>query len=1804
MCRRVATFVGACPCRYGHKCNKHDHCVCTKHNMGHPKCDACRDILQLTHSSSDRAWSHKMRLGEEPPEVSFVDEAIACGCAICAKLRRKGGSQASTRPNTDSSNSSSSLAAAAADPVGVAEHHYEIAMIALNRMNCDLDYSDEQIEQAVMRQAAMYCYPSVRAWKETVTAWGPEKVNAMMALFLADPNQAGEATVDALLDFLRSTTVPYSRRTDTHPSVLLSGDVEENPGPPKSLADAEVALAAPPGAAMITWRDVTCWFLAILAMVPTTCIAILRATPWRLVFLYGIPMFTAACSTLYLERLLEVRTPCGVQLQQHANLSNSLQHELDGLRLHYQEDRKLWGDQLARAQAEYITLTNQVSLLTSKTDGLSEELAAQRVHYEERIANITVNHTEHVTSVIERYEKKLVKMSRTCEKNTDKLVESYELKLRQITDKAAAYEQQFATVSHRHEETVRNLAAKCIDQARQTPIAVTHTNQSKADVLGENKHPAGWLVAAAMQALAAWNARRKTMLLDATAAIMPYCALSLLAFEHAYGIALQWWAYIVVVACALLLAALARVCMPLLRLWYASLRKWVDQYRYGAWPQHAADLFVAQATAKRVRELIAALPSDTVPTSRCEACWKVACHMLHHEGAVPKVKGAVKHQCPCSDKGAVPVLLAQYLVYIRAQQPQPEAAGRRQKRKHLSDRYNVFASADDQQLVERDDDIYEDDLPRLNNTVQRSGDNRQIQPGEEAQEYETTGPQMSQVTRKNLDYLKQLWSQFPKDMPLIEAERALLAKDSKSVLDAMHSVSMWGRRLAGLVTEDESFDVKAPANNAYMLEMGSLLGFLHGTTNTGDVTVARDIAAFKQEMQRRNAELADFMEDFDHDFRHTTGLTKSHPLYEVLSSRGRRVILVHWFGPFETKISHQFDYADIFHTWKKERGVAGKRLMVDNLATSTSKKVVVAQPEPEAAPIASAASADDDAGKKVLFHDGTCFTKVSLDALPKLITDHVNKTVEENMARIMAVTAKLEPPAAERLDEAVSTTTHVNPVPESAVIGSSPTDLYKSAAYVQVLGEKSSVLFSCNAIAVKAPGGKTNNYVYIALPRHYIVDGELREPQLKITTVEERPADVNVWLFASAEMYTAKILKYVYTGPDEAWIKVDLVGSHDLLPKTRKFTSEKDLTQLREDLLKRNCFVNLVEGVWDHERKIPIFSVTPGVVTAVVNANNIHYSISTQNGTCRSLVYTNGGQILCGHWNGKGTSGYPGGSLVRPPPPSENLWPAHSNANAWDKRFFMDAMPQNAVPVPLPTYLGRLEGVPSFDQPQKCWPLRTDVQFGAIKVRHYMMRPSTEMNRREIMNYGGFIMPDCSDMPLQRAYDYLINVREKAIRTEYVRPDAEALRAVVSDLAKLTKSAGVFAAGDHQQYVLELGEGNVELGIDRVVSKLLTVIKYFHQEPLTTTEALEAQVFYEQSRYWKVFGKKDGYKAAKMEIGRTIQAPGFLMKCLYVAIMGEADQLWVGRLRRGLATWVFVGADMDQPVSECRKHVYNRARGCVSFDCSAFDRRLSRQLLRMFFQHERDTVGGAPVKFMEWLETITIDSRLVLSDATTYEKRLGNPSGYFDTIKLNCVCSALVWYSILLHIKDQQDPDTLDAAHLSRHYHLEVCGDDTRLWVLTEQACGWLGLPTADVALQMWKRYFPWAVKVEGVIKFDMDKSFQDRMLVAPPMVSRRFCPMVVMGKAYLFEPLVDVSRCLKKLVHDTNRTREEEAELVLSAYATLAPIIHQVQRGYVVSPSVTSFLHAFPDARLADVPRQRMVDLVTLQQNQVLPLQ
>lgn len=590
-----------------------------------------------------------------------------------------------------------------------------------------------------------------------------------------------------------------------------------------------------------------------------------------------------------------------------------------------------------------------------------------------------------------------------------------------------------------------------------------------------------------------------------------------------------------------------------------------------------------------------------------------------------------------------------------------------------------------------------------------------------------------------------------------------------------------------------------------------------------------------------------------------------------------------------------------------------------------------------------------------------------------------------------------------------------------------------------------------------------------------------------------------------------------------------------------------------------------------------------GPLARVNDDGTFHYFSSTMDGSCRSPVFTNTGHLMGGHYH----PGITIGGNNAPGAEPENLTVPPTFVQKYDPPHLLQllANPQTEATHKLPV-VGYLPG--GREEQRKIHPLKMGVSTQGVNPKWVYAKPSTKMLHKEVHR---FAEPAPLRVP-KHVFDKactLANTLESA--AHHAVPDLqgprglERFRVVVRLLgAKTGTSTGSTGDGaTHHDYVVDKGNGDFETGVHVVAQEIWNLYDWLcdhgpNERPHDEDPICDA---YDDCMLWAVQGKKDGYAHAgehpKVDVGRSIQAPSFQMKVMWKAVMEPADDVW--NKRDGMCR---TGYDFARAVPKAHAAEYFKAKAVLAFDETAFDRYVPREMIHAFFFRYIPVINpGTNSNWLQFICSCTCDSLLQMTDGTVYIKDHGNPSGFMNTLRLNCYIQLLIWCCIMI-MRAEQLGESTDTAVLAPmftapdlgnygDFFLEICGDDSRIFLHNEVALRWFDMEGTDpqqwgaAILELWKEHFPWVVKIEGAVVLDWSLPTRERIAQIPPFIGRQ----VVVVHNLLWTPLVQPSRTLKRLMHVEDLSIEMRNALVVSSYATLALQVYWTWCGELVCPAM-----------------------------------
>jgi hypothetical protein len=555
--------------------------------------------------------------------------------------------------------------------------------------------------------------------------------------------------------------------------------------------------------------------------------------------------------------------------------------------------------------------------------------------------------------------------------------------------------------------------------------------------------------------------------------------------------------------------------------------------------------------------------------------------------------------------------------------------------------------------------------------------------------------------------------------------------------------------------------------------------------------------------------------------------------------------------------------------------------------------------------------------------------------------------------------------------------------------------------------------------------------------------------------------------------------------------------------------------------------------------------------TDMTGGTVVYYDLNTEKGDCRLPIFNRKGQIVGSHRYGNinvegitlngGEVDVPGAvRKLAPPPDSRESFLAHHKGTAELPATLqggnlppaLAAVEQyttksRSLEVNLPKTGQKLPRAPgSFDA--KWWPMKPHEYLPDWEIKHVVGKPTMSAVANEVSKFnlelGPWGFPEDETLA---AFRY---VAEDDLNTSIPAPDMTDRSAVFSRFADVisglnpTSSPGLceFSTSDGQSFygpdydsqhslVEAMGGGCFDTGCSYLASAMTNFVQLIMS--CESPSELGTEVL------WKVQGKMDKYKATSVLIDkvRSIQAPPLHYKLVWMFLMWHSDQDWV----HDPTSDNYTGIPVNCPLPHKLESRLDKAYGATSTDITGFDRNMHEVLMRMFFYvYVPIMAPGAAIPLLAYLASAAIDSRLVMPDGVVYIKEHGNPSGFPNTIRLNCVThkatNLLCKMYALRQVVSESAPSAL-AHFLQKTTKQQIqavekitrslyCGDDGLNTALNEH-----GMRVLRLSPSYWKKT-PWVVKEEGDHVFDRTGDIPD-YYNCPSFISRT--PVRLFGSWY-----------------------------------------------------------------------------------------
>lgn len=464
---------------------------------------------------------------------------------------------------------------------------------------------------------------------------------------------------------------------------------------------------------------------------------------------------------------------------------------------------------------------------------------------------------------------------------------------------------------------------------------------------------------------------------------------------------------------------------------------------------------------------------------------------------------------------------------------------------------------------------------------------------------------------------------------------------------------------------------------------------------------------------------------------------------------------------------------------------------------------------------------------------------------------------------------------------------------------------------------------------------------------------------------------------------------------------------------------------------------------------------------------------------------------------------------------------------------------------------------------ERTWLPNPDLEFMAYCLcKHIVMKPAAEEVVGEIRKFdsaSGRELGFDSDAIRGKflaigAADSFSSITYLPIRT---RAGRELLASIIDGHLRPNSSSGVMGDGRAQKaYLTTLGDGDLMEGKRRfagVVDKLLCNFEDGVGGPLP--------------EYWATFGKEDKYSAKKVTKGdsRSIQGCSILMKTLWLYCFSLSDVMWSS----AKSTPYEVSLNRNAPVRPYKVAAYSKAEKCYAYDVKQFDRAMPAEMMVSFFRDYLPLIcKNIPSMLIDFFQDATVDSLLVQPDGRVFKKHGGNPSGFPNTIRLNCV---------VLRAADELVAESLG---VGGYRYAEYCGDDLRLFcdAASEKSIG------LDYQLAF-QRCFPWELTLEGVSTVCLDDG------TLPDFVATT----VMRYNNNYYNVTADTSRQVAKLLYI--KGAEDADALAERVYGVVLAMIHNVVMhlgGRCFDPTVDFvLLNYYPTANGRHELYQKLCELV-----------
>lgn len=426
---------------------------------------------------------------------------------------------------------------------------------------------------------------------------------------------------------------------------------------------------------------------------------------------------------------------------------------------------------------------------------------------------------------------------------------------------------------------------------------------------------------------------------------------------------------------------------------------------------------------------------------------------------------------------------------------------------------------------------------------------------------------------------------------------------------------------------------------------------------------------------------------------------------------------------------------------------------------------------------------------------------------------------------------------------------------------------------------------------------------------------------------------------------------------------------------------------------------------------------------------------------------------------------------------------------------------------------------------------------------HVPLKPSPELVVRELERFREALPNNKPPRHfLDLAERYILSLDERSF-SFWLPPEfslhSDSFKRMLNCVLSLDSSAqaGFVVNGtcNTQKELLQLlGEGNEEVGAYSLASLTLQVIDYICQG-------------YYFPELWYTFGKDDFYKLSKLakDKTRSIQSCSVIFKLIWMYCFGVSDKRWSDD---AFNNHCIITVKRNEPIPSNICEIYRKAKYCESTDVDQFDRSAPAYLLQSFvYSYLRHQIYGIPLEVLHYVFLNLAGSIMIRPDNSIQVKERGNPSGFPNTIRLNCYLLRMAVYTTLFELYNVDSLD--DLRNMDKEVWPEFCGDDLRIWV------GDKALYNYSKFEEIFYKNLPWTLTYNGKGDFNNAVEFIG-------------CTIGEMN-GHFYHMLVHSYKIVSKLTWQMHTDVDKQIQQFQGIVVSLLPNIIMHKTGKRIDPSI-----------------------------------